>query len=58
MFKIYTKYMELFAVRSCGAFRSFRKICAAAETDRKMLSDTVLELGFKAPEVPAVSAIV
>jgi hypothetical protein len=23
-----------------------------------MLSDTVLELGFKAPEVPAVSAIV
>ena len=57
MFKIYTNYMELF-VRSCDAFRFFRKICAAAETDRKMLSDTVLELGFKAPEVPAVSAIV
>lgn len=30
--------------------QQYRKICAAAETDRKMLSDTVLELGFKAPE--------
>ena len=50
--------MELSAPRSCGAFRSFRKICAAAETDGKMLSNTVFELGFKVPQVPAVSAIV